>query len=53
MVMQGYLELSNVRVIKEMVSMIETTRAYESYLKALKAYDDMEQQSNQDVGSVT
>lgn len=53
MVMQGYLELSNVSVIKEMVSMIETTRAYESYLKAIQAYDEMEQQSNQDVGSVT
>lgn len=51
-VMQGYLELSNVSVIKEMVSMIETTRAYESYLKVLQVYDDMEQQSNKDIGSV-
>ncbi len=47
MVMQGYLELSNVSVIKEMVSMIETTRAYESYLKAIQAFDEFEQQLNE------
>ena len=35
----GYLEMSNVQVVSEMVEMISVTRAYESNQKIIKAYD--------------
>lgn len=38
---QGSLEASNVNVVEEMVSMIETQRAYEVNSKAIAASDDM------------
>ncbi|OQX47801.1 MAG: flagellar basal body rod protein FlgG, partial [Candidatus Sedimenticola endophacoides] len=38
---QGALESSNVNVVEEMVSMIETQRAYEMNSKAISATDDM------------
>ena len=38
---QGALEASNVNVVEEMVSMIETQRAYEVNSKAIAAADDM------------
>lgn len=40
-VMQGSLEASNVNVVEEMVSMIETQRAYEVNSKAISAVDGM------------
>lgn len=39
-VMQGYLESSNVDTIKEMIEMIDTSRAYESYQKTVQFDDD-------------
>jgi flagellar basal-body rod protein FlgF len=39
-VRQGYLETSNVNVVKEMVSMITGFRAYESSQKAIAAQDE-------------
>ncbi len=39
--MQGSLEASNVNVVEEMVSMIETQRAYEINSKAISAVDGM------------
>ena len=39
--MQGTLEASNVNVVEEMVSMIETQRAYEVNSKAIAAADGM------------
>jgi len=39
--MQGTLEASNVNVVEEMVSMIETQRAYEVNSKAISAVDGM------------
>lgn len=39
--MQGSLEASNVNVVEEMVSMIETQRAYEINSKAISAVDSM------------
>ena len=39
--MQGTLEASNVNVVEEMVSMIETQRAYEINSKAISAVDGM------------
>jgi flagellar basal-body rod protein FlgG len=38
---QGYLEVSNVDVVQEMVDMIMAQRAYEVNSKAIKTADDM------------
>jgi flagellar basal-body rod protein FlgG len=43
---QGYLEMSNVSVVEEMVNMIAGQRAYESSSKAIQAADDMLQMAN-------
>jgi flagellar basal-body rod protein FlgG len=38
---QGFLELSNVKVVEEMVNMITSQRAYEANSKAIQTADDM------------
>lgn len=43
---QGYLEMSNVSVVDEMVNMITAQRAYEINSKAIQAADDMLQTAN-------
>ena len=43
---QGYLELSNVSVVEEMVNLIQAQRAYEVNSKAVQAADEMMHQSN-------
>lgn len=43
---QGYLEMSNVKVVEEMVNMIVAQRAYEVNSKAVGAADEMMQQAN-------
>ncbi len=43
---QGYLETSNVNVVKEMVNLIISQRAYESNSKVIRAADQMYQQIN-------
>ncbi len=43
---QGFLEMSNVQVVEEMVSMIVAQRAYETNSKAIQAADDMLQTAN-------
>lgn len=43
---QGYVEMSNVSVVEEMVNMIVAQRAYEINSKAIKAADDMLQMAN-------
>jgi flagellar basal-body rod protein FlgG len=45
-VSQGFLEMSNVSVMEEMVSMIVGQRAYEINSKAVQAADEMLQQAN-------
>ena len=40
-VVQGYLETSNVNVVQELVSMIQTQRAYEMNSKAVQTSDQM------------
>ncbi|MDM0014740.1 flagellar basal-body rod protein FlgG [Variovorax sp. J22P168] len=40
-VMQGFLETSNVNVVQELVSMIQTQRAYEMNSKAIQTSDQM------------
>ena len=43
---QGYLELSNVKVVEEMVNLILAQRAYEVNSKAVQAADEMMQRGN-------
>ena len=47
---QGYLELSNVNVAEEMVNMIQSLRAFESYQKSIKILDQMNGKAINDVG---
>lgn len=44
---QGYLEMSNVKVVEEMVNMIVAQRAYEVNAKAIQSADEMLQLANQ------
>jgi flagellar basal-body rod protein FlgG len=43
---QGYLEMSNVEVVEEMVNMIIAQRAYEINSKAIQTADDMSSLAN-------
>ncbi len=43
---QGYVEMSNVNVVDEMVNMITAQRAYELNSKAIQASDEMLQIAN-------
>ncbi len=43
---QGFIENSNVNVIQEMTDMIAATRAFDSTQRAIKAYDQMDEQVN-------
>ena len=49
---QGCLEQSNVQVVKEMVEMINVTRAYETNQKAIQAVDSMLDKAVNQVGRV-
>lgn len=40
-VLQGFIEDSNVNIVKEMTDMIQTTRAFDSNKQMIKAYDAM------------
>ena len=46
-VMQGFLETSNVNVVQELVTMIQTQRAYEMNSKAIQTSDQMLQRLSQ------
>ncbi|HMK50635.1 MAG TPA: flagellar hook-basal body complex protein, partial [Thermodesulfovibrionales bacterium] len=45
-VAQGYVEMSNVNIVEEMVNMIVSQRAYEINSKAVQASDEMLQVAN-------
>ena len=45
--MQGYVETSNVNVVQELVTMIQTQRAYEMNSKAIQTADQMLQKLGQ------
>ena len=47
---QGFLELSNVDVVRMMTDMIEVLRGYESYQKTMRSIDDMNARLINDVG---
>lgn len=49
-VKQGYIELSNVNVAEEMVNMVHSMRAFESYQKAIKAIDELNDKAINQVG---
>lgn len=51
-VQSGYLEASNVQVVREMVELISVTRQYESNQKILQAYDETLQKSVNDIGKI-
>ncbi len=52
-IMQGYLESSNVNVVKEMVDMITANRAYEASQRAVQAQNETLNRAVNDVGIVT
>ena len=49
-VSQGFLELSNVDVVRMMTEMIEVLRGYESYQKTIRSIDDMNARMINEVG---
>lgn len=49
---QGFIEQSNVNVVKEMVDMISVTRAYEANQKVLQAQDGTLEKAVNQVGSI-
>lgn len=49
-VRQGYLEGSNVNPVKEMVSMIESMRGFETYQKVIQTIDEINSKSSNDIG---
>ncbi len=49
---QGSLELPNVDIVEEMVSMIHSTRAFESYQKAVQILDEVNQRAINDVSRI-
>lgn len=48
-IQQGYLELSNVSMVDEMVQMIHCLRAFESYQKAIQTLDGLNQRAVNEV----
>lgn len=48
----GYLEMSNVQIVSEMVNMIAITRAYESNQKIIQTYDSSLQIAVQQLGKL-
>jgi flagellar basal-body rod protein FlgF len=50
LVRQSYLEASNVDVVREMVGMIDTMREFESFQKAIQAFDEAADKVNNELG---
>ncbi len=51
-VVQGALEGANVSVVEDLVQMVETTRAFESYMRALERVDRLNGRAADDLGRV-
>jgi flagellar basal-body rod protein FlgF len=51
-VMQGYLESSNVQTVNEMVQMMETMRRFEASQHFARGYDDMVEKALGTLGRV-
>ena len=52
-VAQGFLEESNVEVVRVMTEMIEVFRGYESYQKVMKSIDDTNSKAISDLSKTT
>jgi len=52
MVKQGYLEKSNVGVVKEMIKMIEMVREFEMFQKAIQCFDEAQGKATNEMGRV-
>ena len=52
-IQQGYLEGSNVNIIKGMTEMIDLQRSYQAQQKAIQTSDDLDSQSISKVGKLT
>lgn len=50
---QGFLEMSNINIVKEMTDMISAHRVFESTQKAIQAYDRMSEKITNVVGKTT
>ena len=50
-VQQGFVELSNVNIVEEMVQMIQSLRGFESYQKAIQILDSIDNEVINDVPS--
>jgi len=51
-VLQGFLEGSNVSPVREMASMMDNLRAYETQVKMVQAIDEMSKKAIEEVGRV-
>jgi len=49
-VRQAHLEASNVDIIREMVSIIETMREFETFQKTIRAFDEASEKINNELG---
>ncbi|MBN2420158.1 MAG: flagellar hook-basal body protein [Deltaproteobacteria bacterium] len=49
---QGYTELSNVNAAEEMINMIHALRAFESYQKSMRVFDDLNDKAINQVGRI-
>ncbi|MEE9436374.1 MAG: flagellar hook-basal body protein [Candidatus Adiutricales bacterium] len=47
---QGYLEMSNVNVMTEMIGLIETTRTYEAIQKMILTYEEVDSKAINEIG---
>jgi len=50
---QGAIELSNVKPVKEMASMVQVSRTYETYQKMMKTFDEVDGLAVSNVGLVS
>jgi flagellar basal-body rod protein FlgG len=51
-VKQGYLEKSNVGVVKEMIKMIEMVREFEMFQKAIQCFDEAQGKATNEMGRI-
>jgi len=51
-VMQGYLEGSNINPVREMVNMISTHRAFETYQRVIRTMDTLNERAANELGKI-
>ncbi len=50
--MQGYLEMSNVNSVSELMNLLKANRMYESNMRAIRAYSEMSAKETNEVGKL-